>query len=91
MRDDLRSMAATDGNGRYAFDRFTSLRQLVVSVRLGKAAWIDAGLGAAAAEVLARGAAAGLTTEPRRRAALLAGRRRGPLCGERLRDVSGST
>ena len=64
VRDDLRSMAATDGNGRYAFDRFTSLRQLVVSVRLGKAAWVDAGLEAAAAEVLVRGAAAGLTTDP---------------------------
>ena len=64
LRDDLRSMAATDGNGRYAFDRFTSLRQLVASVRLGKAAWVEAGLGAAAEEILARGAAAGLTTEP---------------------------
>ena len=62
LRDDLRSMA--DGNGRYAFDRFTSLRQLVVSVRLGREAWVDAGLGAATAEVVARGAAAGLTTDP---------------------------
>ena len=77
LRDDLRSMAATDGNGRFAFDRFTSLRQLVVSIRLGREAWVDAGLGAAAAEVLARGAAAGLlpTLSPRR---ALAGRRRGP-------------
>ena len=64
LRDDLRSMAATDGNGRYAFDRFTSLRQLVVSVRLSKAAWMEAGLGAAAEEILARGAAAGLATDP---------------------------
>ena len=64
LRDDLRGIAATDGNGRFAFDRFTSLRQLVVSIRLGRDAWVDAGLGAAAAEVLARGAAAGLTTEP---------------------------
>jgi diketogulonate reductase-like aldo/keto reductase len=64
VRDDLRSMAATDGNGRFAFDRFTSLRQLVVSVRLGREAWVDAGIGAAAAEVLARGAAAGFATEP---------------------------
>ncbi|CAH0377940.1 unnamed protein product [Pelagomonas calceolata] len=64
LRDDLRGMAATDGNGRYAFDRFTSLRQLVASIRLGREAWVNAGLGAAADEVLARGAAAGLTTDP---------------------------
>lgn len=64
LRDALRSMAATDGNGRHAFDRFTSLRQLVVSVRLSRGAWVAAGLEAAAAEVLVRGAAAGLTTEP---------------------------
>ena len=64
LRDDLRGMAATDGNGRYAFDRFTSLRQLVASIRLGREAWVNAGLGAAAAEVVARGAAAGLTTDP---------------------------
>jgi diketogulonate reductase-like aldo/keto reductase len=61
LRDDLRSIS--DGNGRFAFDRFTSLRQVVVSVRLGRDAWVDAGLGAAAAEVLARGAASGLNTE----------------------------
>ena len=35
-----------------------------MSIRLGRDAWVDAGLGAAAAEVLARGAAAGLATEP---------------------------
>ena len=76
LRDDLRAVAAaTHGNGhnraaddvvsgRFAFDRFTSLRQLVVSIRLGREAWVEAGLGTAAAEVLARGAAAGLTTEP---------------------------
>ena len=33
-------------------------------MRLGREAWVDAGLGAAAAEVVARGAAAGLFTEP---------------------------
>ena len=76
LRDDLRAVAAaTHGNGhnraaddvvsgRFAFDRFTSLRQLVVSIRLGREAWVEAGLGTAAAEVLARGAAAGLNTEP---------------------------
>ena len=60
----MRTSADDVTRGAYILARFSSLEQLVASVRLGRAAWEDLGYGRAASYVLEKGSAAGLRTAP---------------------------